>query len=743
MIQKISQKSGAKIDIAKQDNTQQLDEDDMDTTVDVTISGDPFAVQLAKQDILNIVGEHTSSANTRLKHIPAEYYPFLGQRFGSLQNGRDLELKIPQYHQHHQTPQQAPANRAPATFVPHPSLPIQLSGDRQAIADAKAEIDRHVQELQRQLTMEQMPVERGRHQFIVGDRGTSLDSFLQETGCSIILPSEGDDTEMITIVGPPNRIDQGVDKIMDLASSMSMASADVARQHATAPRGGRAHARDIARYLQQQQAIEQLERLHNASIVPESSGAWNIYARDPKAAQKARMDVMNLVSGHPPARFHPVDVDSFYHQHLRDQAARHVRDQYGVRMVVPDEYDESPILLVYEDRVPSPEYQLPRGNPSAQDAAAFRQALQEAEKHILGLTSGHQNIVSQEVDAPAKFHDKIRRHVDRHHQSLGEGRIPVQVNYGQSQQAQRRTVAPNVNLRGPQDSVDALLQSLLAFIEQEQKDELERGFTLNFDFPQKFANHLIGRKGENINRLREEFDVDIQLNDGKCEIKGPEAKANACKKHILDLGRKLEDEATHHINVPANFHRDLIGAKGESVNRLQDRYGVRINFPRSRPAEDDASVADDAAGRRNNQAPNEVIIKGPSKGADACRDELLSLLQWVKDNSFTATVSVAQNQLPSLIGAGGKEMESLRLETNAHIDVPSSREAASPDGRAEIKIRGSKTAVEKAKKLIEEKAKVFDNTVTRSLDVDRKHHRRIIGPQGKLHAVSGMNVELT
>lgn len=711
----------------------------MDATVDVTIEGDPFAVQMAKQDIERIVNEHTSSVNTRLKHIPAEYYPFLAPRMNALQQGRDFRMQIPQYHTwNEQAPPQTPANRAPVTFAPQTGLPIQLSGDRQAVAEARVELERQVQELERHITLEQMAIERGRHQFIVGDMGTSLDDFMAETGCSVILPPNNDDSEMLTIVGPPDRIEDGMNKIMDLASSMSMASADIAKQHANAPRGAQAHARDITRYLQQRQGIEQLERMHNARIVPDSSGAWQIYARDGKNAMKARSDIMNLISGHPPTRFQPVDVDPFYHAHLREQAAPKIRDQHGVRVIVPNEFDDSPVLLVFEDTAPSPDYELPRRQPTAQDAQSFQQALQEAQQEILNLMSGHQDVVSREVDAPVKFHDKIRRHVDRHHSSLPDGQIPVQVNYGGPRQpAQRRPQAPNVHLRGPQDFVDALNESLIAFIEQEKQDELERGFTLSFEFPQKFANHLIGRKGENINRMREEFDVDIQLNEGKCDIKGPEAKANACKKHILDMAKKLEDEVEHRLNIPAQYHRDLIGPQGGQVNRLQDRYGVRVNFPRTRQvAEDDASEAGDA--RRNNQAPNEVIVKGQSKGADGCRDELLSLLQYVKDNSFSATVSVAQNQVPSLIGAGGKEMESMRLETGAQIDVPGAKDAASSNGRAEIKIRGSKQAVDAAKKLIEEKAKTFDNTVSRNLDVERRHHRLIVGPQGKLDILTNL-----
>lgn len=716
----------------------QILEEDDDTTVDVTIEGDPFAVQMAKQDIERIVNEHTSNVNTRLKHIPPEYYPFINAhpRVNALRDGRDLKMQIPQYHSwNDQAPPQTPTDRQPVTFAPQAGLPIQLSGDRQAVAEARAEIERQMQELQRQITLEQMAIERGRHQFIVGPMGTSLNDFMAETGCSVILPPDGDDSETLTIVGPPERIEEGMNKIMDLASSMSMASADIAKQHANAPRGAQAHARDVTRYLQQRQAIEELERMHNARIVPDSTGAWQIYARDGKNAMKARSDVMNLISGHPPTRFHPVQVDPFYHDHLRQQAARGIRDNHGVRVILPEEGDDSPVLLVFEDRAPSPEYQLPRRQPTAQDAQAFQKALQQAQQEILSLMSGREEIVSRDVDAPIKFHDKIRRHVDRHHQGLPEGSIPLQVLYGGPRQApqQRRQATPNVNLRGPQNEVDALMQSLLAFIEQEKQDELERGYTVSFDFPQKFANHLIGRRGENINRLREEFDVDIQLSEGKCEVKGPEAKANACKKHILEMAKKLEDEAEHHLNIPSQYHRDLIGPGGTQVNRLQDRYGVRVNFPRTRQAnDDDASEAGESvAGRRNNQLPHEVIIKGPSRGADACRDELLSLLQYVKDNSHIATVSVAQNQLPSLIGAGGKEMESMRLETGAQIDVPSARDAASPTGRAEIRIKGSKKAVEEAKKLIEEKAKIFDNTVTRNLDVERKFHRLIIGPQGR------------
>ena len=249
-------------------------------------------------------------------------------------------------------------------------------------------------------------------------------------------------------------------------------------------------------------------------------------------------------------------------------------------------------------------------------------------------------------------------------------------------------------------------------------------------FPQKFANFLIGKRGENIRKLREEFDVEIQVNDGKVELRGPQAKANAAKAHILALAKKLEDEATHVLKIKSQYHRDLIGAKGSQVNRLQDRYNVRINFPRNASNDDDAGTEGGASQRNyRSQGADEVIIRGPRRGADEAREELLNLLQWTIDNSYTDSVSVAQSQVPSLIGAGGREMENLRAMTGCQIDVPGARETDA-SGRAEIKLKGTKKQVEEAKKLLQERAKVFDNTVVETIDVDKKHHRTLIGGSG-------------
>jgi len=295
------------------------------------------------------------------------------------------------------------------------------------------------------------------------------------------------------------------------------------------------------------------------------------------------------------------------------------------------------------------------------------------------------------------------------------------------------SIGPKVILRGPRSAVESLTQKCEAFLEQEKQDEKERGFTLEFEFPQKFANHLIGKGGSNIRELREKFDVDIQVQDGKVELKGPKAKAEAAKSHILSLGRTLQDETTHILKIEPKFHRELIGAQGAQINRLQTRYKVLIFFPRTAkaPKDDDSGEAVSEAGKpRRQQAPDEVIVRGPKKGTDEAREELLSLLQYLKDNSFSATVSVQQKQVPSLIGSGGAILDQMRQETGARIDIPGARD--SPDAVVDITIKGTKSQVAAAKKLLDEKKAVFDDTVTKTIDVEKKYHKTLIGAGGKL-----------
>ncbi|KAJ8605021.1 hypothetical protein MRB53_041566 [Persea americana] len=650
------------------------------------------------------------TSNLRLNGIPAEFFPHLaGPRnanIARLQQG-DINIKIPEYDTWRRQP---PPQFAPGRhdgLQPQDGLHIQIAGEREAARRAQAEIEQMAAALRSQLIASPASIARQRHQFVLGERGISIHDFMEQTGCSVIMPPPMSDDESITIVGPPDKIDGAMEKVVELASAMYMESLDVARLHPGPQESAQSHARDLARYMQAKRAhLRDLEDRHKAQIVlptgSEGPTAWQIFAPNGPQSMRARNDITGLIHGHPPARFRAVEIDPFYQRELKQQHAHLVRDQYGVHLVFPEE--ESPrVLLVYEGVTPTKSYALPRAQPAASELLEFEKSLQEAQAHLLGLIAEHGDVVKRNIDAPPQYHEKLHRYVTR--------------------EGQKQQVPFPVQFLGLDSSARAI------------RDEKERDNVISFDFPQKFASFLIGKKGENINQLRDEFDVEIQAKDGKVEIKGPKAKAEAAKAHILAMSRKLEDETTHTLKIPPRFHGELIGNKGSKVLKMQDKYNVRILFPRNAVTSPDTmSVADGAsdAGRSSlrPQVADEVIIKGPRKGADEARAEILDLYQWEQDHSFSATVLADQSQLPSLIGKGGRELIDLRASTGAKIDIPS-RDAVSGTGKVEIKLRGTKEAVDKAKRALESKVKTMDATVSQMVDVHQRHHRSLIGRDGE------------
>lgn len=332
------------------------------------------------------------------------------------------------------------------------------------------------------------------------------------------------------------------------------------------------------------------------------------------------------------------------------------------------------------------------------------------------------------VHISIRYHDKLRKFIDKRQQAKGEEHIPIAVSVTREQ----------IQLRGRACEVEELSSEIEIFVLEQQKDDLERGYTLSFEFPQKYANILIGKRGENINNLREEFDVDIKVENGIVEIRGPKVKANNCRARITALGKKLDDETTYVLKIPQQYHRDLIGQKGSQVNRLEERYNVRIQFPRVTRllSADGQSLVETASQNGHNrsirpaQAHDEVVIRGPRKGADEARGEILSLYQWVMDHSHSDFVSVAQNQIPMLIGQKGREMDRLRADTGAQIDVPSANDAPDAVGRVTIKLKGTTKQVADAKKLLLQRVQDFDSTVVKTIDVDKKHHKALIGGGG-------------
>ena len=402
-------KSGARLQLQKA-NEAPADADDS-ATVELTIEGDSIAVALARSEVEAIVNSKAANMSTRLRDIPPELFPFLAgprnRNVQALAEGLGVDIRVPQYHTwtHRPPPTIASPDDVPA-FAPHPTQHITVSGDRRAVQQAKTQLERRAAELRMQIALTQLAISRTQHQFVTGVDGASLPDLLRETGCSVILPPADDTTENVTIVGPRARLEEGTDHVMNLATSMRLQNVDVGRAFPNPPEGQAAYTRALARYLRQRRAIRELEQRHGAHIMLPAGPTWDVYALEGKNAIRAKNDILNLVSVHPPARFRHLDVHPFYHAHLGDGPhCERLLKERGVRLLLPDAVEETPegskVLLVFEG-VPGTADALLEQRPSPADVAEFERALLAAQDEILGLFADQAQIGTRVVPVPNK-----------------------------------------------------------------------------------------------------------------------------------------------------------------------------------------------------------------------------------------------------------------------------------------------------------------------------------------------------
>jgi rRNA processing protein Krr1/Pno1 len=386
-----------------EDTPAPVDEDD--DMVDVIVEGNPIAIAMARSAIAKIANERIATVNTKLRTIPAEFYPFIAgphnARANALEEAHGVQIRVPPYHTWttQRPPQQPLAGHTPAFLPAAGDNHISLAGDRAAVQAARAEIERLAQELRQQLALRQISVDKAQHQYVIGEHGITSQDFFAATGCAIVIPGPADE-EMITFIGPADQLEAAENHALELATSMQQGSVSIARQ------GNREHARNITQYLRDRREIERLEKLHQFHIATppssERADTWNIFFRDGKNAIRARTEISSIVDAHPPSRVSTVEVDPFFHAHLRKDVSPRVKQDYGVHLVVPEGSDsEMPIILVFEGESGlEPEYQVPRGQPSPEEVKAFQQGLEDARNHIMDMLSKQAEITSTSIDVP-------------------------------------------------------------------------------------------------------------------------------------------------------------------------------------------------------------------------------------------------------------------------------------------------------------------------------------------------------
>lgn len=166
----------------------------------------------------------------------------------------------------------------------------------------------------------------------------------------------------------------------------------------------------------------------------------------------------------------------------------------------------------------------------------------------------------------------------------------------------------------------------------------------------------------------------------------------------------------------------MIGQNGKYAIRLEEKYGVKITFPRGSSENGENST-------REALKPDEVLIKGGKKGVADARSELLEALEFEKESNHVLQFTVPTRAVARILGKGGASINEIKDDTGAHIDIEKATDGN--NGVTNITVRGTDDAIGAAKTTILAIAEQVGEEATAAVFIETKFHRTIIGAGGQ------------
>lgn len=169
-------------------------------------------------------------------------------------------------------------------------------------------------------------------------------------------------------------------------------------------------------------------------------------------------------------------------------------------------------------------------------------------------------------------------------------------------------VKDSIVARGKKENIDRVRAALTERM-PEYESLLERNQQLEVEVDSKHHRMLIGAAGATVTKLREKYDVQLDFpRDGSAKpntivLTGYPSKCEECRDAILEMVNDFENMVTEKVDIHHSVHGRIIGSGGAGVKKLQQDFGVRINFP-------------------SDKSSNTLEVTGGETGVHDCIDQL-------------------------------------------------------------------------------------------------------------------------
>ncbi|WVQ84623.1 hypothetical protein IAT38_006778 [Cryptococcus sp. DSM 104549] len=738
-LKQITESTGCKIDIPRRDtlpayegkgNGDDDEEGEEEPQVGISVTGSSAACKDAKDQILGLIAHKISQTTVAIRTIPSAFYALVSARINDIlaEKGGDAitGVTVP-------TPAVWKALEAQASSsgfeddVPAAAegeAPIKIRGDKEHVKAVVDEIIAQYEALAASFSQKKVSIPKRQHRFLIGP---AAEEILEQTGSVVELPAVDDASDRVVIRGPPEGLAKAASLVFDKANAVSVEPLDLVALFRKATADPLAHATNVLRFLRAGKLREIADAHPGVQVFPpfpaavanSGSVVVEILGEDSDEVSKVEEEITAAAKAVKPESIGEVEIDHLVHGLLTGKKGGKIgsfEQQFNVATVFPavSELDNSTVLVVYTGEA--------QGGKAKEALAAAQEALGNIAKEIA-------DIATKVLQVEKKWHRFIIGQGGSVLNALiGEDQL-VSIKVGSSSHghAASGTDENTVTIRGPRADVERVSTSVEQIVEDAKNDDIVNGYTAEFDVEKKHVPHLVGSAGAAINKLRETLGVKVNFDDAPekeakkgpkkavvhCKIVGRKEAVEEAKKRLLAQIEKLEDETTDVLTIKRAIQPALIGAGGKYAIRLEDKYGVKLSFPRG---ERDAGAN-----------PDQVTIRGGKKGVAAAKAELLEAAAFETESRQEASFKVPTKAVAQIVGKGGSTINGIKDDTGAQIDIDKN---GGEDGKTTITVRGDKKAIASAKEQVLAVVAELGDEITVELDIDPKYHRTLIGQGG-------------
>lgn len=634
-------------------------------------TGTQIEVSITKDQSLTIVvsGKRDGVSNAR------------GQILRALQTQASIEIEIPREHHRFilgrggKKLQDLELATATRINIPRDSDIIRIVGTKEGIDRARHEMQ-VISDEQAKLAFERVNIPKIYHPFICGPNNTTAKDIANRTGARINIPPPSVDKDELTVAGEKEGVMAAVKMITDIYKDKEKRCKTV--------------------------AIEVKKQQHRYVIGQRGSGIQDILA-----ASGVSVEVP------------PFDSDS------ETVTLRGEPDKLGNALSLV--YEKANSIVSSEVAAPRwlHRYIIGRGGENIKKISADLEKLhiEFVEAKDLILLEGPPGEVQQaesllessisKLNSTLQYEDvKIDRKWHRHIIGKNGSNIArIKQETGTSINIPPDTEKSDIiRIEGSPEGVLAAREEIMAMASKMDNEK-----TKDIIIEQRFHKNIIGQKGEKVREIREKFgEVQISFPDaGKksdiVSLRGPKDEVDKCFAFLKKLAADLV-ASNYRVEVPIfkRFHGNIIGRNGATIKKIKEDTGTTIEIPTETSASD------------------VIVIIGFKEKCEEARDRIQAI-QSELANIVSSEVNIAQSLHTSLIGAGGKLIQSIMTECgDVHIHFP-------PEGEKsdKITIRGTKEDVEKAEQqLVKLAGERQENSFTAEVNAKAEHHRYIIGRGG-------------